>query len=66
VVLFRLEQWEPGESRGSRRVLRAAEGEVPSADSPDLQVWVNRNTIFVVRGHAADRKQYRCIFLLLE
>ena len=29
-----LEQWEPGESRGSRRVLRAAEGAVPSADSP--------------------------------
>jgi len=29
-----LGQWEPGELRGSRRVLRAAEGEVPSADSP--------------------------------
>ena len=28
-----LGQWEPGELRGSRRVLRAAEGEVPSADS---------------------------------
>lgn len=29
-----LDQWEPGELRGSRRVLRAAEGEVSSADSP--------------------------------
>jgi len=29
-----LDQREPGELRGSRRVLRAAEGEVPSADSP--------------------------------
>ncbi len=29
-----LDQWEPGELRGSRRVLRAAEGAVPSADSP--------------------------------
>lgn len=28
-----LDQWEPGELRGSRRVLRAAEGEVPSVDS---------------------------------
>ena len=28
-----LDQWEPGELRGSRRVLRAAEGEDPSADS---------------------------------
>jgi len=28
-----LDQWEPGELRGSRRVLRAAKGEVPSADS---------------------------------
>ena len=29
-----LDQWEPGELRGSRRVLRATEGEVPSVDSP--------------------------------
>ncbi len=29
-----LDQWEPGELSGSRRVLRAAEGEGPSADSP--------------------------------
>ena len=28
-----LDQWEPGELKGSRRVLRAAEGVVPSADS---------------------------------
>lgn len=28
------EQWEPCESRDSRTVLRAAEGEVPSAYSP--------------------------------
>ena len=28
-----LEQWEPGEWRRSRRVLRAAEGAVPAADS---------------------------------
>src|SRR5579864_4685480 len=26
--------WEPGESRGSRRVLRAAGGAIPPADSP--------------------------------
>ena len=31
---MKLEQWEPSESRGSRWVLRAAEGAVPSADSP--------------------------------
>ena len=34
VVSLELEQWEPGKLRGSRRVLRAAEGAVPSADSP--------------------------------
>ena len=27
-------RWEPGELRGSRRVLRAPEGETPSGDSP--------------------------------
>ena len=30
----RLERWEPGESRGSRRVLRGAGGENPPAYSP--------------------------------
>ncbi|MGB7337135.1 MAG: hypothetical protein WBD01_15220, partial [Salaquimonas sp.] len=34
VESLELEQWEPGELRGSRRVLRAAKGAVPSADSP--------------------------------
>ena len=36
MVHLKLEQWEPGESRGSRRVLRAAKGAVPLADSPAL------------------------------
>ena len=31
---MQLARWEPGELRGSRRDLRAAEGAVPSADSP--------------------------------
>jgi len=30
----RLEQWEPGELRGSRRVLREAGGAIPPAYSP--------------------------------
>ena len=34
MVHLKLEQWEPGEPRGSRRVLRAARGAVPLADSP--------------------------------
>ncbi|KKM64866.1 hypothetical protein LCGC14_1497040 [marine sediment metagenome] len=38
MVRLRLKQWEPGELRGSRRVLRAAEGAVPSADSPQLAI----------------------------
>ena len=33
-----LEQWEPSESRGSRWVLREAEGEVPSAYSPTYSI----------------------------
>ncbi len=33
----KVEQWEPCESRGSRTVLRAAEGEAPSAYSPPDQ-----------------------------
>ena len=31
-------RWEPGELRGSRRVLRAPEGETPSGDSPPARV----------------------------
>src|SRR3954451_24362027 len=33
-------RWEPGELRGSRRVLRAPEGETPSGDSPDRALHV--------------------------
>ncbi len=48
-----LDQWEPGELRGSRRVLRAAEGEVPSADS--TLVWTTKYRYQVLGGEVGQR-----------
>ena len=48
-----LGQWEPGEPRGSRRVLRAAGGEVPPADSP--LVWTTKYRYQVLGGDVGQR-----------
>ena len=55
-----LDQWEPGELRGSRRVLRAAEGEVPSADS--TLVWTTKYRYQIL----GDEVGHRCRELLRE
>jgi hypothetical protein len=51
-----LGQWEPGEPRGSRRVLRAAGGEVPPADSPVVFIpKYRKKAIFgQIRGELGD------------
>lgn len=51
-----LDQWEPGESRGSRRVLRAAEGAVPLADSPIVFIPKKRRKLLYgkLRSHLGE------------
>ena len=48
-----MEQWEPSELRGSRWDLRAAEGAVPSADSPVVARYQHSNR--------ATMRERRCI-----
>lgn len=59
VESLELEQWEPGELRGSRRVLRAAEGAVPSADSTVVAIYQLGSGLATAAFSNRVRKSYR-------